>query len=118
MLIIWRGWGIVAIPVFIASILVCTKLCDALFGQDYWDMHNWPAFASIAVAGGALIGLGKLLGDGHEFFFIPVKIWGGLCISACMFCMVVSMVMKTETRDPSTVTQRTPAPAKVAAARR
>lgn len=99
MIIIWRGWGIAAIPVFIGTLAVCTKLCDAVAGQGFWNAHTWPALVSLAVAGLALIGLGKLLGDGHDLFFIPVRMWGGLCISAFMIGTVIALTVGTEAKQ-------------------
>lgn len=96
MLIVWRGWGILAIPVFMCAILVCTKLCDLIAGPGYWNAHTWPTLVSIAVAGVALIGLGQILGDGHDLFFIPVKMLGGLCIAAFVVSLVVALVASTE----------------------
>jgi hypothetical protein len=114
MLIIWRGWGILAIPVFLCAIMVCTKLCDAIAGPDYWNAHTWPTLLSVAVAGGALIGLGKILGEGHELFFIPVKMLGGLCIAGFMVGCVVAMVASTEP-SPTTVKTKPAAMARASA---
>lgn len=92
MLIIWRGWGIVAIPVFMVCLLLANLLFNAVAGPEYWDTHTWPFLLGLLLAGAALYGVGSLLGDGHDLFFIPIKMWAALCGAAVMICVVTSFV--------------------------
>ena len=104
MFIVWRGWGIVAIPVIAVSMTLVSGAFTVLTGNsDYWSTHTWPFMFALLVAGAAVYGVGALLGDGHDLFFIPLKMWGALCGAAVMIGVVTSLVAKTETRPDSPV---------------
>jgi len=95
-MIIWRGLGwIVAVIVFGFS-LFANFLFNGMFGNGYYDRHNWPFSVSLLASAMACWVLGNKLKSRpdrividketgkemalnqsqNDFFFLPMQYWG------------------------------------------
>ncbi len=83
-MLIWRGFGILVIPLSIILILLGAVIFSFLLGSDYNQAHDWP-FSVIMVATAAVIWKwGKWMNSDHpgrhSLFFIPVQWYSILAI--------------------------------------
>lgn len=93
MIFIWHRWGIVAVPLFVAALLLTQGAVDSIWGQGFYTANYWPK-ATAAVVAAAIIGVaGFVMNRKHEtwstkhrFFFLPVEYWAGmvLFITSCI----------------------------------
>ena len=111
-MIIWRGFGwLVAVIVFGFS-LIGNLVCDAVYGQGYYDNHKWPLAISLFLSAIVCWFLGSHLKKrsdrividketGKEFvfnqschtlFFIPMHFWGPLLALIGAIVFVVERV--------------------------
>jgi uncharacterized membrane protein YfcA len=110
MVIFWRGLGwLVPVLVFGLS-LIGNLLCNAIYGDGYYDHHKWPLAVALLIAGAICWFLGQYLkgrsdriavdkATGQEFvvnqsrntlFFIPMHLWGPLLGFIALVVLVVS----------------------------
>jgi hypothetical protein len=95
MLIIWKGLGILVLPILLTSALLCNFTFDSLFGHGFYETHKWTAGISLFVAAAVNWSLGAYLHNRpprvvidkqtgqemallkrHAFFWIPMDVWG------------------------------------------
>ena len=95
-MIIWSGWGfLIAIIIFINS-LIGELLCRVITRDNqYYQQHNWPITVVLIISGVICWFLGKYLNSSngklyidketgeevqiskkHTFFFIKMEYWG------------------------------------------
>lgn len=99
-MIIWSGYGILVVPVFLASLLGSMVVTSLITGSDeYGRLHNWPSGIGLILGGIVCWFLGRWLRDrgaralvdpktgqqvivrrGRSFFFIPMEVWGVLLV--------------------------------------
>lgn len=96
MIIFWSGLGFLVPIIGIGCLLASELLTEAAFKDDqYYQLHGWPKFVAILVAGAVVWFLGRYLNtrgakrlidpetnkeiwmkNSHTFFFIPMEYWG------------------------------------------
>ena len=107
-MIIWRGLGyLVAVIVFISS-LIANFITNVITGsEDYWEKHRWPFALSLIFSAIACWFLGKylttrkrkvlvdketgeemMLEEIHDLFFISVYLWSPLLLTIALLLMV------------------------------
>ena len=92
-MIIWRGLGILVLPIYFASIMLGSGLCDYLSGDpSYFNGARWPACLTALVTAGIVFALGRRLNrpvyimpnpgglpirvdSSHDLFFIKMEYW-------------------------------------------
>lgn len=112
-MIIWRGWGIVVFALAIVAFVGAQLIADAIGGQGTYSSD--PALYAgigVALAGVAAFLLGRSLNDPsrgrtlvdkgtgqevedrprHDFFFIPMEIWGLGAIVLGLVAFVLGLV--------------------------
>lgn len=97
-MIIWSGWGfMVAVIVFVASLVTELTVESAFADESYYQSHAWPLVVALLVSaavawlwgshlnkqpGRTMIdketGAEVVVGGGghHRLFFIPMQYWG------------------------------------------
>ena len=99
---IWRGLGVLVVPV-VAAVYFGAQFATAQFaGGNYWTRQNWPAAVALAVAAVLCFVLGRRLnkpaskgaGDNrrtwtHDFLFLRMEWWAApvlaLAVAAFVF---------------------------------
>lgn len=88
MIIIWRGWGILAIGIWLACLVLAQLIVDAVFHQGYYKAEAWPKLLVGAVSGVIIWCIGRAMnghpdsehrqnfGVRHSIFWIPMEHWG------------------------------------------
>jgi NADH:ubiquinone oxidoreductase subunit 6 (subunit J) len=97
-MIIWKGWGILAVLITFAIMLLADVGTGAVFGDThYYDAHNWPKGAGFLLSGIIVYFVGVYLNSRpgramidkatgreivlrrvHSLFFIPMEYWGAV----------------------------------------
>ena len=104
-MVIWQGWGILAVILAVASLILTQLGIDAVMGHGYYTTNSWPKIVA-GIIGAVLIGgtgywlnskPGKTLIDPetdelielkqrHNLFWVPMQYWSivflGVCIAA------------------------------------
>lgn len=96
-MIIWRGFGILALVIVIITFAIGGELCRVISqNNNYYQQHSWPVTISLILAGIICWFLGKYLNrpqNGrvyidkesgkevqlrkvHTLFFIKIEYWG------------------------------------------
>lgn len=100
-MLIWRGWGILAVVIGFGALLATQFIVDAVAGRGTYS-ENSEQFAgpAVALAGLLVFFLGRWLNDPsrgrvlvdketgqeivdkprNDLFFIPMEIWGALLV--------------------------------------
>ena len=103
MIIVWRGWGILALLIWIACLGVSQLLTDEILGKGFYTAHMWPKILASAIPvpfiwlkGRALNGAPsseerQLFGPRHTFFWIAMEYWG---IILFIFGIVAAIVFE------------------------
>jgi len=108
-MIIWNGWGfLVAVFVFVCS-LIAQLITDNVAGEGkYWDVYKWPLALALIVAGILSWIVGRYLANrkarvlidketGKEviltplnaLFFIKMQWWGPILAVIAMIILIV-----------------------------
>ncbi len=93
-MIIWSRGGILAPAAAILSLALTECLVNTLFNNEiYYEVHGWPKFIALSIAGLLCFLLGRFLNKeekiyidkstgkdvvfkkNHSFFFINIKYW-------------------------------------------
>jgi hypothetical protein len=93
MLIMWRGWGILALIVPALFFVAGQALADSVGGSGFWSTHASAQTLTLMVAGAALLWMGRRLnaeyhesqGNAprrHSLWFVPVEWWGVVLLVA------------------------------------
>ncbi|KHG33023.1 hypothetical protein [Sulfurospirillum sp. MES] len=94
-MIIWKGWGILAIVIAIVCSVAMQLLCDAVFGAGYYRSSRWAMPLALLLASGIIFFVGQklnnkpgkvvidketneeyILKSTHSLFWIPLRYWG------------------------------------------
>ncbi len=94
-MIIWKGWGILAVIIAIVCSVVMQLACDAVFGAGYYKSSSWAMPLALLLASGLIFFVGQklngkaarvvidketgeeyLLKSTHSLFWIPLQYWG------------------------------------------
>ena len=94
-MIIWKGWGILAIVIAIVCSVAMQLLCDAVFGAGYYRSSRWAMPLALLLASGIIFFVGQklnrkpgkvvidketneeyILKSTHSLFWIPLQYWG------------------------------------------
>ncbi|GAG37770.1 unnamed protein product [marine sediment metagenome] len=107
-MIIWRGLGfLVAVIVFVNS-LIANLITNTITGNEsYWEEHKWPFALSLVVSGLICWFLGKYLdgrkgrtlidketgeeirvGAANELFFIKMYLWGPILLIFAILALI------------------------------
>ena len=89
MLIIWKGWGIIAGLIWLGCIMVVTGVTHVLFDDpDYFRREPWPVLLASFMATPIIWVVGRSMngqpdseerqfyGTRHSLFFVPMEYWG------------------------------------------
>jgi hypothetical protein len=106
-MIIWRGYGAVAIGVVFASSLVANLIANLIRGPRYWETHGWPIAVSFCVDAVVLwlidvalarripqTTIDKATGERtvgnkrHEFFFLRLRWWSLIFAGLAMLVLL------------------------------
>jgi hypothetical protein len=112
-MLIWKGWGIIIVPICGLSLFLTVYLVNSLTSDDrYFIKHNWPFALAMMIAGILTFIAGKklprkerhlidqqtgqkvVLATTHSFFFIPLVYWGHLLFVLGTACYLLFHVMK------------------------
>jgi hypothetical protein len=78
-IIVWRGWGILALFIAAGCFLTVELAVRALCQEyQYFQNHGWPKALASWIAAAVLWPVGRLMNQdegGHDLFFIPVQYW-------------------------------------------
>ena len=100
-MIIWKGWGILAVLITAAVMLIFQGIVGAAFGDpQFYKTHDWPKGAALLLSGIAVYFTGcyfngkpgRVLIDKatgrevtlrhkHSMFFIPMEYWGFILVA-------------------------------------
>ncbi|HEX7186242.1 MAG TPA: hypothetical protein VF756_30735 [Thermoanaerobaculia bacterium] len=79
-MIIWSEWGfLVAVIVFVSSLLMEIAVESRFNDDSYYQTQAWPLALALVIAGAICWFWGKGLnqaGSRHRLFFIPMQYWG------------------------------------------
>lgn len=112
--LIWRGKGYWVFVITFGCSLVANLLTNGISGDDiFWRAHRWPLAISLLVSAllcsalaMRLAGLKRrvlidqatreevVLEDHHDFFFVPVKLWGPLLALIAVVLLVQEFVIR------------------------
>jgi hypothetical protein len=111
-MIIWNGWGfLVAVFVFVCS-LIANLITDSVAGEGkYWDVYKWPLALAFIVAGILSWILGRYLAKRkarvlidketgkevvlrplHALFFIEMRWWGPILAVIAVIILIIDIV--------------------------
>lgn len=96
---VWRGWGILVIPITFLFSLVAELITRGLAGRGYWETHSYPLATALLGAAAVIwwtdarlysrkekrtlveekTGERFNLAPRHDFFFIRMKWWSVVC---------------------------------------
>lgn len=94
-MVVWRGWGILAILILLLVSVLVEFSVDAIFGSGFYKSAVWPLPLAFILAGVAVFFAGKQLNSKrgkilidpetnqqvelkttHTLFWIPMQYWG------------------------------------------
>jgi hypothetical protein len=108
-MIIWSGLGFLVAVIVFGFSLVFNLVFNAWLGESYYEEHKWPFGVSLLLSAIACWFLGSYLRrrgaqtvidtttgqemvldrGRHQFFFIPMHLWGAiLAIGGVVVCVV------------------------------
>ena len=96
-MIIWKGWGILALIIAIVCSVLMQFACDALFGSGYYRNSSWAMPLAFLLASGIIFFVGTKLNNKlgrvvidketnqeyelkstHSLFWIPLQYWSAV----------------------------------------
>ena len=103
-MLIWRGWGILAVVLGFGALVAAQSIVDAVAGRGTYS-ENSGLFGGVAlvIGGVATFFLGRWLNDPkrnrvlvdkprNDLFWIPMEIWGGVLVVGGLVMFVVGML--------------------------
>ena len=112
-MIVWKGWGILAIVIAIVCSVAMQLLCDAVFGAGYYRSSRWAMplalLLALLLASGIIFFVGQklnnkpgkvvidketneeyILKSTHSLFWIPLQYWGAVTAVLAVWMYVAS----------------------------
>lgn len=96
-MIIWKGWGILAVIIVIVCFLATELICNTLFGSGYYKSSSWVMPFALIIASGLIFFVGTklnnkpgrvvidketnqeyILKSTHSLFWIPLQYWSAI----------------------------------------
>lgn len=97
-MILWTGWGILAIVIFLAIGAPMQLFVESSFGAAYYKAHSWPGVLACLMAAPPIWFIGRWLNreqiestdefrqtGRHTFFFIPMEYWALVVLALGVF---------------------------------
>ena len=101
-MIIWRGWGILALVIWIACLAVTQLVTDGVMRQKgYYSANAWPIILGSLIAAVAIWFLGRAMneaprsrsrrmyGASHSVFWVPMEYWGPIAFAGGVAVAIV-----------------------------
>lgn len=108
-MIIWKGWGILAVIIAIVCSVLMQLACDAVFGSGYYKSSSWAMPLALLLASVAIFFVGQklnnkpgrvvidkatneeyILKSTHSLFWIPLQYWGAVTAVLAVWMYVAS----------------------------
>lgn len=108
-MIIWKGWGILAVIIAIVCSVLMQLACDAVFGAGYYRSSSWAMPLAFLLASGIIFFVGQklnnkpgrvvidketneeyILKSTHSLFWIPLQYWGAVTAALAVWMYVAS----------------------------